>query len=373
MTHRVETIPLPPQTPGTQRSLVVHRFGQPGARPKVYFQAALHANEVPGIVVLDALLRRLAPLDAAGEIPGEVVVVPYANPIGLGDHVLGVPIGRYGLDSGANFNRGFLDLGPLAASRLDGRLRGDVSDITTIRAAFLAEIAARAPRTELEALRLTLLRLAIDADRVFDLHTEEDAMFAAVLAPWTVGQARELVADVAPELIFYADYPPLFDTACSRPWHMLRQHFAGRAAIPQGCLSVTLEMRGVASIDAAQVERDADGLLAMLRRCGAVAGDAGAQPELAAEPTRFEGVEFVRAKGTGVVVYHAELGERIAQGQVIAEIVDPAAAEPRHSRTQVKSGTDGVLFCRRHTMLVRPDDVVAKIAGPVPLVDPKHY
>lgn len=373
MTHRVETIPLLPQTPGTQRSLVVHRFGQSGAKPKVYFQAALHANEVPGIVVLDTLMRRLVPLDATGEVPGEVVIVPYANPIGLGDHVLGVPIGRYGLDSGSNFNRGFLDVGTLAAPCLDGRLRGDASDVATIRAAFLAEIDARMPRTELEALRLTLLRLAIDADRVFDLHTEEDAMFAAVLAPWTVGQARELVADVAPELVFYADYPPLFDTACSRPWHALQQYFEGRVAIPQGCLSVTLEMRGVASIDAAQVERDANGLLAMLRRCGAVAGDAGTQPELAAEPMRFEGVEFIRAERAGVVVYHAELGERIAQGQVIAEIVDPAAADPRYSRTSVKSGTDGVLFCRRHTMLVRSDDVVAKVAGPAPLANPKHY
>jgi uncharacterized protein len=362
-----------PQTPGTQRSLVVHRFGTAGARPKVYLQAALHANEVPGIVVLDALMRRLVPLDTAGEVCGEVVVVPYANPIGLGDTVLGVPIGRYGLDSGSNFNRGFLDLGPLVAPRLEGHLAGEPVDVATIRTAFLEEIARRTPRTELEALRLTLLRLAIDADRVYDLHTEEDAMFAAVLPPWVVEQAAELVADVAPALVFYADYPPLFDTACSRPWHALRQHFAGRVPVSQGCLSATLEMRGVASIEAAQVERDADGLLRMLRRCGAVAGEAGPLPPLASAPIRFEGVEFVRAARAGIVVYHAELGERIAQGQIVAEVIDPTAADPRRSRSPVRSGTEGVLFCRRHTMLVRPDDVVAKVAGPAPLDDPKHY
>ncbi len=218
-----------------------------------------------------------------------------------------------------------------------------------------------------------MLGLAIDADRVYDLHTEEDALFAAVLSPWVVEQAAELVADVAPELVFYADYPPLFDTACSRPWHALRQHFAGRVPVRQGCLSVTLEMRGVASIDAAQVERDADGLLRMLRRCGAVAGDPGPLPPLASQPIRFEGVEFVRAARSGVVIYRAELGDRIAAGQLIAEVVDPTGANPALSRTEVRSGTDGVLFCRRHTMLVRPDDVIAKVAGPNPLADPRHY
>jgi hypothetical protein len=32
-----------------------------------------------------------------------------------------------------------------------------------------------------------------------------------------------------------------------------------------------------------------------------------------------------------------------------------------------------VLFARRHTFFVRPDDVVAKVAGTTPLADPKHY
>ncbi len=158
MAHAVESIPLLPQTPGTQRNLVVHRFGTAKARPKIYLQAALHANEVPGIVVLDALMRRLAPLDAAGEVRGEVVIVPCANPIGLGDHVLGVPIGRYGLDSGSNFNRGFLDLGPPMAKRLGGRLTGTDDDTATIRAAMLAEIGGRMPRTELEVAAARVAR-----------------------------------------------------------------------------------------------------------------------------------------------------------------------------------------------------------------------
>ena len=75
----------------------------------------------------------------------------------------------------------------------------------------------------------------------------------------------------------------------------------------------------------------------------------------------------------GVVVYHEELGSRIAKGQVIAEVVDPDADHPSRARVAVRSGSDGILFGKRHTMMVRPDDTIAKIAGAEPLADPKHY
>jgi hypothetical protein len=41
-------IRLPTMTPGTARSIAWLRFGRAGARPKVYLQAAIHANELPG-------------------------------------------------------------------------------------------------------------------------------------------------------------------------------------------------------------------------------------------------------------------------------------------------------------------------------------
>ena len=77
MAHRVERLPLGAGTPGTRREVLVHRFGTPGARPKAYFQAALHADEIPAILVAHHLVRRLA--EAEGLIEGEVVVVPFAN------------------------------------------------------------------------------------------------------------------------------------------------------------------------------------------------------------------------------------------------------------------------------------------------------
>ena len=47
MARHTERIPLPAMSPGTERSVVVHRYGTPGAGPKAYFHAALHADEPP--------------------------------------------------------------------------------------------------------------------------------------------------------------------------------------------------------------------------------------------------------------------------------------------------------------------------------------
>ena len=66
MTRRSKTlsrIPLSHGDVGTQRSLVVHRYGRDGARPKAYLQAALHADEIPAMMVPHHLIRLLDAAD----------------------------------------------------------------------------------------------------------------------------------------------------------------------------------------------------------------------------------------------------------------------------------------------------------------------
>ncbi len=86
---RRERIALPSMSPGTERSIDVLRFGVQGARPKVYLQASLHADEIPAMLVLNHLVERLRQSSEAGNIIGEVVAVPVANPIGLAQIVPG--------------------------------------------------------------------------------------------------------------------------------------------------------------------------------------------------------------------------------------------------------------------------------------------
>ena len=63
---RTEQIALSPLAPGASLSLTVQRFGAEGARPQVYIQASLHADEIPGMIV--ALTDLLDRSPAASEL-----------------------------------------------------------------------------------------------------------------------------------------------------------------------------------------------------------------------------------------------------------------------------------------------------------------
>ena len=63
------------------------RYGQTGARPKVYIQAALHANELPGALALHHLEAWLDEHLATNPMRGELVLLPLTNPMGLTQQV----------------------------------------------------------------------------------------------------------------------------------------------------------------------------------------------------------------------------------------------------------------------------------------------
>jgi len=166
MPHEIVDVPLSPTTIGTRRSVRMFRFGPPDARPKAYIQAALHADETPGILVAHHLLRQLQAAEARGEITGQVVVVPCANPIGLGQYIHGEQSGRFELASGANFNRGWADRCDAVAERVRGRLGDDGREnARAVRQAMRAVLDDAAPARELDALHLALAREACDVIR----------------------------------------------------------------------------------------------------------------------------------------------------------------------------------------------------------------
>ena len=78
----------------TQRQIVSFHYGPADSGRKACFQASLHADELPGMLVAHHLRQRLHALEAAGRLRGEVVVVPVANPVGLAQSVLRTNHGR---------------------------------------------------------------------------------------------------------------------------------------------------------------------------------------------------------------------------------------------------------------------------------------
>ena len=355
--------------PGLSRSLRVIRYGDPEARPKAYIHAALHADEAPGLLVCHHLLELLDAADAKGEISGQVVVVPYANPIGLGQHINGDHLGRFELSSGANFNRGWPDLSATVANRVADCLSDKAEENRRIiRQAINDELDELNPVREIDSLYLTLAREAFDADLVLDLHCDDEGLMHLFLDPSLWPEMSDLAAELGCRAVFLqpADGAQTFTDACSAPWINLADQFRERP-VSRGCIACTVELRGFVDVDDATASRDARALLSVLRRRGFVAGAPDALPELRCEATPLSAVDVIRTPTFGVLVYHVDLGEQVENGQPIADIVDPAAPRDGGARRTVRSGTDGTVITRRLRRLVAPNQVIAKVAGKEPL------
>lgn len=371
MAQRIETIALTPASPGTERSLTVFRFGTPGARPKAYVQASLHADELPGGLAAHHLIGLL---DKA-EVEGEIIVVPAANPVGLGQYVLRGHLGRYDGASGENFNRAYPDITDPVIEAVDGRLGpdGEAND-RLIRAAMAEAAAGLVPRRELDSLRFALIGLAADADVVLDLHCDSEAELYLYVGEDLWPDAADLSAELGAvaTLLAIDSGGNSFDEAFSLPWWKLKQRFGDAFPIPAGCLSTTVELRGTGDVSDDLAARDAAALFRFLQRRGFVAGDPGPVPELAHPATPLTGCDVVRAPVPGIVVYRRDLGASVAAGEVIAEIVDQTA-DPTAARTPVHSRVDGRLFTRAKGRWAWPGKVIAKVAGAEPLPERGDY
>ncbi len=79
---------------GHQKHLVSFTYGDPQARPKVYIQGSLHAEELPGMLVSHHLRSALEAAEREGRLSGCVMLVPAANPIGLAQRLDHKAMGR---------------------------------------------------------------------------------------------------------------------------------------------------------------------------------------------------------------------------------------------------------------------------------------
>lgn len=363
---RKETIPLTAPTGAARHEITVYRFGTPGARPKTYLQAGLHADELPGMLVLRDLVGRLSEAAGRGEIIGEVIVVPVANPIGLTQHANGMLQGRYDATTGGNFNRDYPDLAAAIRGGLADTLGPDAeANVAAIRSAMGAALADIAPGTEIDHLRLTLLRLAHDADIVLDLHADNEALMHLYTGTPLWPAAYDLAAELDARAVLLCEKSGgnPFDEACSAPWWELASAFPD-LPIPPACFAATVELRSNDEVEERLVESDASALMRVLMRHGVVDGAPGDPPRLLCEPTPLNAMQQLKSPVAGVVIYHARLGDTLRTGDVVATVTDPLG-----DAVEIAAQTDGRLFARHSQNYAWPGKVIGKIAGADPLPD----
>lgn len=360
---RETTITLPGYGPASFHTLTRFTFGTPGGRPHIHVQGGLHADEGPGMMAARMLADRLLLLEAEGRLVGQVTVVPAANPIGLTQFVHGDQTGRFDLYDGRNFNRDYPDLTEAAAPALEGRLGRDaVANTAAIREAFAAALTAQSATGPADRLRLELMRMAISADVVLDLHCDGEAEVHLYTQPASLESLRPLAAFLGCRAVLVEEVSGgnPFDEALARPWADLARRFPD-ASIPQGCASCTVELRGRSDVSRDLGARDADAILGFLVHLGAVQGGV-TLPDPLCEPTPLAGSEALVAPVAGLLSYAVGLGSVVQEGATVAEITDLATG----SVTPVRATTTGVFYARPATRIAEPGKRLGKIAGRTP-------
>lgn len=337
-------------------------YGAAGSGKKVYIQASLHADEVPAMLVAQSLRRELEQLERDGRIRGELVLVPAANPIGLAQAIQGTPFGRFDLGSGANFNRAFAHLADTLKESLAGRLGQDAAaNVALVRAHARAALAKLPTHTATEELKKVLLSLAIDADIVLDLHCDNEAVMHMYTGTPLAEKMQPLAALLGARALLTARESggQPFDEACSRLWWELAAHAGADIPLPQACAAATIELRGEMDVSYALADRDARAILQFLAHEGVLDIPVEALPEAQCAATPLEGVEPLQAPHSGILVFHRRLGEAVAAGEPMADIVNPVSGKT----STLRAGADGVLFASTaHRHLLRGMHV-CKIAG----------
>lgn len=368
---RIEKIILDASSLGTQKSVTVLHFGSEIAARKIYIQASLHADELPGALTAYHLRSQLLALEQAGLIDAHIVLVPLANPIGLSQKLYHTAIGRFEFSSGRNFNRFDLDLYQLTKAKLNQTntmLGGDESaNVRLIREAMSVVLTDVQPKTELESLHLCLLRLAYDADVVLDLHCDERAVLHMYTLPqlWTSFEPLACYLGSQCQLLSEGSGVNPFDELLSTAWLNLQRDYP-QAKVPIACATTTVELRSRADITHEFACQDADAIIQYLHQLGDVRlslSEQKQQPMLLRQPSPLEGKEYMLSSCSGVVVYHVDAGESVARGQLLAEMIDPVegVSEP------VVSSIAGFVYARGILHFAQKGEILYAVAGNVDL------
>lgn len=366
---KTSRLPLPAPAPGHQRFLTVHEFG--AGDHKAYLQAGLHADEWPGLLTLQHVSRRLIELERQGRICQHILLVPYANPVGMNQRLFGKFPGRFDAVTGQNFNRGMA----LSAEDLIERVHDDLGDDATlnsrrVRRELRQLVAEREVTYEIEALHKALLGLSIDATVMLDLHCDDNALPHVFYGTHQRELGRALGDCLGYPIRLEEDVrgTVAFDGTHTQPWVKLME--TTHRPFERPCFAATLELRGQKDVSEALAARDAEGILAFLAQQGFVeAGGARPQPQQGATTAiDVAQVKVVPATANGLVVYHCELGAQVKAGDHLADIVLLDGDGPQ--RVPVTAPANGILFNQTQNYLTFPGASIGMIASDTQQIAP---
>jgi uncharacterized protein len=314
---------------------VIRYRGISGSRPGAYLQAALHAEEQPGVAAIHELAKLLTKAEAEGRLLRDITLVPFANPIGLHQAVDGRVMGRFHLGSGVNFNRAF----PLPPVNVSGKQ---------------AETPAT-PRAD-QMLKAALVKLAAGHDVILDLHCDKEAPVYAYCNAELWPDARDLAARLGAAAVLLWSGPEEGGAAFEEAITIDR--LPSTSAKP--FLSATVELRGQSDVDPDLARADALALYAVLADRGMLSDPVlPPRPAWNGPAVRQDQVLNVSAPALGTLLFECPLGARVAEGQLLARIL--ASPGEESGEVEVRAPTAGLLLIRARDRLARPGETIATL------------
>lgn len=346
----------------------VWQFGSTDARRHIYLQGALHADEVAASMALEQLLPLLTAAEAEGRLRARFTLVPHCNPVGLSQFKGGRHIGRFTLEDDLNYNRGVPDLAPGVIAGLRNLPLGERTRATATRLGLAQLKAGSEGLTGRAALHNRLMQLSWGAERVYDLHTDMEALVHLYTSESSWAGMQDLAALTGTRVVMLADQTAdgCFDEAHSLAWAQIAPHLV-EPETAQTC-ACTLELRGLSDASDAQGRIDAAALMADFTGLGLITPAAAAllSPRSAPHVLHLDGVEMVTAPFTAIFLPCVAPGDTVVKGQPVGDLIDTGATDPGKRRLTLRAGTDGLVFARWHQRVISAGMAACKIAGPGP-------
>ncbi len=352
-------------SPGRSTELNYFRIGPVDAVKKVYLQAAMHADEQPGILILHHLLQLLRAADAAGELNARFVVFPMVNPLGMGDIEFGQHQGRYNRATGVNHNRDWPALYDEVGAKLGEKLGPDATqNIETVRAALSEWVKSLPTVTALDQWRQCVIGEACNADYVFDVHCDDDSLVHIFTIPQLADNIQQLANWIGADATLLAEDSGggSFDEVWPAIWLRLARDHADKP-IPLPVVSCTLEYRGACDTFDELNRQDAQNLYGYFQAQGLIGGTAISRQGEAAAPTDLRATEYLRAPQAGLLAYCVELGDRVEKGDRIADLIELDGEGAFVSRIPLLAGTSGQVISRKLNKYVWANANISKIVG----------
>ncbi|MBA3449451.1 MAG: succinylglutamate desuccinylase/aspartoacylase family protein [Pseudaminobacter sp.] len=329
-------------TEGVFFELPVFRFaGASPEAPTVYIQAALHGDELPGTVAIDALMPKLRAAEAEGRIRGSMTIVPWANPVGRAQRLFGEAQGRFHLGTRTNFNRDF----PLLE-------RPDI-----------ALLQADAAGTVDKRLKDRLIALSMGHEIILDLHCDDEgvAYLYVPSALWPAMADCAAAMGVDAVVLWSGSSGASFDEASLHPYLKMPPEAARLA----NRVVTTVEYRGIADVNRAYAEADADGLYRLLVARGVVEdASVAAPPAFGGLVAPIEHVEMISTPRAGAILFDVKLGDRVRAGARVATIVHSPGEEG--GALEIFAPQAGYVLTRRARRSARAGDDLIKLVGDRP-------